>query len=69
MHIRKSGGMTEFIPSPRERKDNLIRDHVFDLLENLHQRLEKVEQALALPQEEARTCSKHLHQIKQTLTG
>ena len=35
--------MTEFIPATKEKREGLIRDHTLGLLENLHQRLERIE--------------------------
>ena len=45
--------MTEFIPSPQEKREGLIRDHALGLLENLHQRLARLERASGLPPDEA----------------
>ena len=45
MIVRRKGGLTEFIPSPQEKRDGLIRDHALGLLENLHQRLARLERA------------------------
>lgn len=53
MIVRRTGGMTEFIPSPQEKRDGLIRDHALGLLENLHQRLVRLERASKLPVDEA----------------
>ncbi len=49
MITRRSGGMTEFIPSPTEKRDGVIRNHVLDLLANLDQRLRRIEEAAGLP--------------------
>lgn len=54
MIVRRQGGMTEFIPSPREKREGLIRDHALELLANLDARLRRIEEALGLPQEGAR---------------
>lgn len=35
--------MTEFIPSPSEKRDGIIRNHVLDLLANLDARLRRIE--------------------------
>lgn len=35
MIVRSKGGLTEFIPTPQEKRDGLIRDHALGLLENL----------------------------------
>ena len=53
MIVRRKGGLTEFIPSPQEKRDGLIRDHALGLLENLHQRLARLERAEKLPTSEA----------------
>jgi hypothetical protein len=53
MIVRRTGGLTEFIPSPQEKRDGLIRDHALGLLENLHQRLARLEWASGLPPDEA----------------
>ena len=49
MITRRSGGMTEFIPSPSEKRDGVIRNHVLDLLANLDERLRRIEEAAGLP--------------------
>ncbi len=51
MITRQSGGMTEFIPSPSEKRDGVIRNHVLDLLANLDERLRRIEEAAELPTE------------------
>ena len=53
MIVRSKGGLTEFIPTPQEKRDGLIRDHALGLLENLHQRLARLERASKLPTDEA----------------
>ena len=49
MIVKRSGGMTEFIPSPTEKRDGVIRNHVLDLLANLDERLRRIEEAAVLP--------------------
>lgn len=49
MITRRSGGMTEFIPSPAEKRDGVIHNHVLDLLANLDERLRRIENAAGLP--------------------
>ena len=44
---------TKLIPTPQEKRDGLIRDHALGLLENLHQRLARLERASKLPADEA----------------
>jgi hypothetical protein len=53
MIVRRKGGLTEFIPSPREKREGVIRDHVLGLLENLHRRIERLERKAGLPAAEA----------------
>jgi hypothetical protein len=52
MIVRRKGGLTEFIPSPCEKREALIRDHVLVLLENLHRRIERLEREAGSPVEE-----------------
>ena len=60
MIVRRKGGLTEFIPTPQEKRDGLIRDHALGLLENLHQRLARLERASKLPAaDESRNLERH----------
>ena len=65
MIVQRRGGMTEFIPSPQEKREGLVRDHSFNLIENLHQRLYRLETELGLPLEDAEDCSTFLEKLKQ----
>ncbi len=49
MLVKRRGGMTEFIPSPSEKRDGVIRNHVLDLLVNLDARIRRIEEAAGLP--------------------
>lgn len=49
MRVKRCGGMTEFIPSPKEKRDGVIRNHTLDLLTNLDNRLRRIEHADDLP--------------------
>lgn len=49
MLVKRRGGMTEFIPSPSEKRDGVIRNHVLDLLANLDARLRRIEATADLP--------------------
>lgn len=49
MRVNRCGGMTEFIPSPVEKRDDIIHNHVLDLLVNLDARLRRIENAAGLP--------------------
>ena len=53
MIVRRKGGMTEMIPNPQERRDGVIRDHVLELLENLHGRIGRIERRLFICEDEA----------------
>ena len=54
MLTRRKGGLTELIPSPREKREASLRDHALDLLANLDARLARVETHLGLSAEEAK---------------
>jgi hypothetical protein len=53
MIVRKDGGLVEFIPSPQEKRDGLVRDHALDLLANLDARLRRIEERLGLDADQA----------------
>ena len=65
MIVQRRSGMTEFIPSPQEKREGLVRDHSFNLIENLHQRLKRLEEELGLPLKDAEACSAFLEKLKQ----
>ena len=73
MIVKRRGGMTEFIPSPKEKREGLVRDHSFNrylgyrgnLIENLHHRLSRLEEELGLPLDEAEACTAFLDKMKQ----
>ena len=48
MLVKRNGGMTEFIPSPSEKRDGVIRNHVLDLLANLDARIRRIEEVAGL---------------------
>ena len=56
MRVRQAGGMIEFIPSPQEKRDGLIREFSIELQELLHQRLSRMEDLLQVENPEARKC-------------
>jgi len=68
MIVKRRSGMTEFIPSPQEKREGLVRDHSFNLIENLHHRLSRLEEELGLPLDEAEACSAFLDKMKQDET-
>ena len=53
MIVRKQGGLTEFVPSPQEKREGILRDHALDLLANLDGRVRRIEDRLGLPAKEA----------------
>jgi hypothetical protein len=64
MIVRRKGGLTEFIPSPQEKREGLIRDHVLGLLENIHRRIERLECEVGLPATEAEAFKELFIRIK-----
>ena len=44
MIIRRQGGLTEFIPSPQEKREGVLRDHTLELLANLDARMRRIEE-------------------------
>jgi hypothetical protein len=64
MIIRHKGGLTEYIPSPQEKREGLIRDHYLELVENLHRRIRHLEREVGLPVEEAEAFSELVKRIK-----
>lgn len=57
--------MTEFIPSPQEKREGLVRDHSYNLIENLHHRLSQLKEELGLPLDEVEACTAFLDKMKQ----
>jgi hypothetical protein len=49
MIVRRKGGLTEFIPSPQEKREGVLRDYALELYENLGTRLRHIENKLGLP--------------------
>lgn len=48
MLTRRDGGFVEFIPTPAEKRDGVLRDHCLALVGNLHTRLRRLEDELGL---------------------
>ncbi len=65
MIVKQSGGMTEFIPSPREKREGLIMDNALKLIENLHERLKRIEEACGVPLNETERFEYLIGRIKQ----
>lgn len=65
MIVRRLGGLTEFVPSPQEKRESLVRDHSFNLIESLHLRLKRLEEERGLPLEETEACTAYLDKIER----
>jgi len=63
MLVKRRGGMTEFIPSPSEKRDGVIRNHVLYLLANLDARLRQLEEAAVIPSDLAEHFARTMEQI------
>ena len=63
MRVHRRGGMTEFIPSPAEKRDGVIHNHILDLLANLDERLRRIENAAGLPTDLANEFSDAMQRI------
>ncbi len=64
MIVKRRGGMTN--SSRLHRKNGKTgRDHSFNLIENLHHRLSRLEGELGLPLNEAEACTAFLEKIKR----
>jgi len=68
MIVRRQGGLTEFIPSPREKREGVIRDYALELMANLNARLQRMETELDLPGEEAAAFAEIIKRIQQEET-
>ena len=64
MLVKKRDGMTEYIPSPREKREALVRDNFVEVAELLHGRLTQIEERLGLPGTEAVNCGDLLERIR-----
>jgi len=68
MIVRQQGGLTEFIPSPREKREGVIRDYALELMANLNVRLQRIETELDLPSEDAAAFTEIMKHIQQEET-
>lgn len=53
IETKRNGGITEFIPTPSEKRESLIRDYFFTLLANLNDRLCRLESRAGVSSEES----------------
>ncbi len=65
MLVKRRGGMTEYIPTPKEKREALVRDHFTEVVELLHKRLVRLEQAFDLPKEDAAACASLLARMRE----
>ena len=68
MIVRRQGGLTEFIPSPREKRESVIRDYALELMANLDARLRRIETELGLPAEDASAFTDIMKRIQRQET-
>jgi len=68
MIVRQQGGLTEFIPSPREKRESVIRDYALELKTNLNVRLQRIETELDLPTKEASAFAEIMKRIQRQET-
>ena len=65
MLVKRRGGMTEYIPSPREKREALVRDHFTEAVELLHKRLRCIEKEFGLADDDAQVCASLLERIRE----
>ena len=64
MIVRKTGGFTEFIPSPQEKREGLLRDNFLNLLINLDVRISHIECSLGLSLKRSNDFSETINRMK-----
>ena len=65
MIVRRQGGLTEFIPSPQEKRDGVLRDHTLELLANLDARMRRIEELHGIEPEAAEAFSELMALIRR----
>jgi len=65
MIVRRQGGLTEFIPSPQEKRDGILRDHTLDLLANLDARIRRIEERQGIEPDAAEAFSELMALIRR----
>ena len=65
MIVRKTGGVTEFIPSLQEKRDGLFRDNFLNLLINLDVRVSLIENKLGISLKRSDDFSEIINRIKR----
>ena len=64
MIVKRKGGMTELIPTPTEKREAIVRDHVLDLLEILDRRIRRIEESFGLSSGEAEDFADRLERLR-----
>ena len=65
MIVRRQGGLTEFIPSPQEKRDGVLRDHTLELLANLDARMRRIEERHGISPNDAEEFAGLMARIKR----
>ncbi len=65
MIVRRQGGLTEFIPSPQEKREGILRDHTLDLLANLDARMRRIEERHGIAPDAADAFSELMARIRR----
>ena len=65
MIVRRQGGLTEFIPSPQEKREGILRDHTLDLFANLDARMRRMEELHGIEPEAAEVFSELMALIRR----
>ena len=65
MIVRRQGGLTEFIPSPQEKREGILRDHTLDLLANLDARMRRIEELHGIEPDAAEAFSELMALIRR----
>ena len=65
MIVRRQGGLTEFIPSPQEKRDGVLRDHSLELLANLDARMRRIEERHGISPDAAEAFAELMARIKR----
>ena len=65
MIVRRPGGLTEFSPSPQEKRDGVLRDHTLELLANLDARMRRIEELHGIEPEAAEAFSELMALIRR----
>ena len=68
MIVKKAGGMMEFIPTPKEKREGVLRDHTLNLLANVDRRLRRIEEAAGTAPDDAEAFTRTMAAIRNEET-